>query len=163
MREGRRVSVYFITCRTANAVKIGSSGDPHLRVREIQIGCPGKVRLEAILPGSIAEEKALHRRFADHRTQGEWFNITPVIEAMIAANPAKPKDVQGAPLSDAFIARAAEEFGVTRPALAERMGITITELTAYEQGRTMSPDVRDRLEYARDYYGRKQSKLRIVA
>jgi hypothetical protein len=82
------VSVYFVTCRKANAVKIGSSLDPWSRLKAIQTGCPLPITLEAVLPGNHEEEFAFHRRFEDDRMQGEWFTITEMIEAIIAANPA---------------------------------------------------------------------------
>jgi hypothetical protein len=82
------VSVYFATCREANAVKIGSSEDPHGRMMEIQMGCPLEIKLEAVMRGGCEEEFAFHRRFAEDRIRGEWFTITPVIEAIISANAA---------------------------------------------------------------------------
>jgi hypothetical protein len=84
------VSVYFVTCREANAVKIGSSLEPHARLHEIQRGCPLELRLEAVLPGGHEEEFALHARFADIRLHGEWFTINEMIEAIIAVNPVSP-------------------------------------------------------------------------
>jgi hypothetical protein len=84
------MSVYFITCREANAVKIGSSLEPHARLREVQWGCPLELKLEAVLPGSSAQEFQFHRRFADDRIRGEWFTITDMIEAVMAANPPGP-------------------------------------------------------------------------
>jgi hypothetical protein len=84
------VSVYFITCRESKVVKIGSSVSPHDRLREIQIGCATPLTVEGVMPGGAAEERALHRNFADERIRGEWFYITPAIEALIAANPAPP-------------------------------------------------------------------------
>lgn len=81
------MSVYFVTCCEANAVKIGSSVQPLARLAEIQWGCPLPLKLEAVLPGGREEEFGLHARFLDDRIRGEWFTITPVIEDIMAANP----------------------------------------------------------------------------
>ena len=89
------MSVYFATIREQNVVKIGCSFDPDTRLKELQVGCPFTVKIEATLPGHITEEQALHRRFADDRLRGEWFTITPMIEAIMAeakkAEAARPK------------------------------------------------------------------------
>jgi acetyl esterase/lipase len=82
------VSVYFVTCREAGAVKIGSSVEPHARLSEIQWGCPLELKLEAILPGGTEEEFRYHAWFADDRIRGEWFTLTPMIETLIEQNPA---------------------------------------------------------------------------
>lgn len=79
------MSVYFATIREQNVVKIGCSFDPDSRLKEIQVGCPFEVKIEATLPGHHTEEQAIHRRFADDRLRGEWFTITPMIEAVMAA------------------------------------------------------------------------------
>lgn len=84
------MSAYFVTCREANAVKIGCSVDPHGRLPEIQAGCPLPLKLEATLPGLHAEEKDMHWRFSEHRIHGEWFTLASEIELVIAANPAPP-------------------------------------------------------------------------
>jgi hypothetical protein len=81
------MSVYFAVCREANAVKIGSSLDPFGRLPEIQLGCPLPITIEAVRPGNSEQEFELHRRFADDRIRGEWFRITPMIEAIMAASP----------------------------------------------------------------------------
>lgn len=85
------MSVYFATCREVNAVKIGSSVDPWGRLPEIQLGCPLKLTIEAILPGDAEEEFKYHAWFADDRIRGEWFTLTPMIETIIANNPATPE------------------------------------------------------------------------
>jgi hypothetical protein len=90
------VSVYFVTCREAGAVKIGYSGDPRIRLQEAQTHCPLELALEAVVPGRCEEERSFHLRFEDDRIRGEWFKINDMIEAIIAANPAptdKPKSM----------------------------------------------------------------------
>jgi hypothetical protein len=89
------VSVYFITAREVGMVKIGCAYEPHRRMTFMQTACPVGLALEAILPGAYAEEKRHHEMFAEHRVRGEWFKITPEIEALIAANqaPDKPRSI----------------------------------------------------------------------
>lgn len=91
------MSVYFVTCREANAVKIGSSLEPHTRLGELQAYCPLLLTLEAVLPGGTEEEFTFHRRFEDVRIRGEWFTITEMIEAIIAANPVGKRPEKPAP------------------------------------------------------------------
>ena len=85
------MSVYFATCREANAVKIGSSVDPWGRLPEIQLGCPLPITIEAILPGGVDEEFGYHRWFADYRIRGEWFTLCAPIELLIANNRVDPE------------------------------------------------------------------------
>lgn len=80
------MSVYFVTCRKAKAVKIGFSVDPPARLPEIQWGCPLPLTLEAVVPGTIQEEKRFHSWFADDRITGEWFRLTEMIELIIKNN-----------------------------------------------------------------------------
>jgi hypothetical protein len=82
------VSVYFITCREAKAVKIGHSVDPYGRLPEIQLGCPLPLKVEAIVAGGASEEKRYHGWFAAERIHGEWFRLTEMIETIIKLNPA---------------------------------------------------------------------------
>jgi hypothetical protein len=64
--------VYVIQC--GDMVKIGYSRNVGQRLAQIRTSNPGAVRLVATLPGGAAEEKALHQRFAEFRSNGEWFH-----------------------------------------------------------------------------------------
>ncbi|WP_409566694.1 GIY-YIG nuclease family protein [Methylobacterium sp. E-005] len=58
----------------AQYVKIGiTQRDVQHRIAGIQTGCPEKLEIYATFPGGLLLEKELHRRFAEHRRQGEWF------------------------------------------------------------------------------------------
>jgi hypothetical protein len=109
------MSVYFVTCREAGAVKIGHSVDPYGRLPEIQMGCPLPLKLEATLPGAREQEGAMHWRFSEHRIHGEWFTLAAEIELVITANPAPPPPERGpkggtpgrtnTPIKDARVAK----------------------------------------------------------
>ena len=72
--------VYLIESQN-QCVKIGWSSAPHGRASIIALHSPVLTRLIAYWPGGRDEEAALHRRFADHRSHREWFNLTgPVAE-----------------------------------------------------------------------------------
>ncbi len=69
--------VYFILDRTNEAVKIGFSCAPEMRLTEIQGLCAAKLELLGIMVGSRPLEKTLHRRFAHLRVRPrcEWFKV----------------------------------------------------------------------------------------
>lgn len=71
--------VYFITADFPDfPVKIGFTEKRNdLRSKSLQTGCPYPLRTLVIIPGTYGEERALHRRFASQRLQGEWFARTP--------------------------------------------------------------------------------------
>jgi hypothetical protein len=88
------MSVYFITCRTLNMVKIGyvdgDSRSVQTRLISLRVACPLDIALEMILPGGWEEEQSLHRHFRKDRVRGEWFWITEAIERLISDPPTPP-------------------------------------------------------------------------
>lgn len=72
--------VYLIWVEGTDKYKIGSSAYPNKRVKELQTGCPLKLRLicEKLSETPDFEEKKLHDRFADFRTIGEFFCFSPL-------------------------------------------------------------------------------------
>lgn len=82
--------VYFLTAREVNRVKIGVTRQClSARLLAFRHGSPCVLRFEATIPGDRKTEQRLHKQFATARVHGEWFTITPEIEALIAANPVK--------------------------------------------------------------------------
>ena len=86
--------VYFIEALGLDLVKIGYTEGSGKRVASVAQGCPVNCRLLRTIKGGFAVEKLLHRRFAEHRSRGEWFRLTPIREA-IAALTAADVDTQG--------------------------------------------------------------------
>jgi hypothetical protein len=84
--------VYFVGASGSPYVKIGfcKSGGIKGRLATLQIGCPLELRLLGLVSGCGRDhEQTLHNRFAATRHRGEWFLLTPEIEAVIEAS--KPK------------------------------------------------------------------------
>lgn len=141
------MSVYFITCRMVNMVKIGCAYNPRRRLDTMQCGCPVELTLEAMLKGSFVEEREYHARFDHLRVRGEWFRITAEIEEIIVANP--PPTTKSNPL---FLKRAREMQG-KRPSDrydnedARRYAEAMTAMRAEQGTRRLHADL-DALEKA---------------
>jgi predicted DNA-binding transcriptional regulator AlpA len=55
-------------------VKIGFTAGPiNYRIAGLQTGCPEQLSIYADLDGTVADERALYKRFSALRTYGEWF------------------------------------------------------------------------------------------
>lgn len=61
-------------------IKIGYSADPIRRARELGI------TLLTTMPGSVEDERRLHRRFAADRIDREWFMSSPAILGHVAGS-----------------------------------------------------------------------------
>lgn len=67
--------VYFIATATPRGrkVKIGYATNVNKRRRALQTASPVKLEVLMTIPGDMADEKLLHKQFAAHRMEGEWF------------------------------------------------------------------------------------------
>jgi hypothetical protein len=74
--------VYFIASETG-PIKIGKARSPKKRLRSLQTGYHEKLSILAWCWGGEDVEKTYHKRFADRRLSGEWFERCPEIEAEI--------------------------------------------------------------------------------
>ncbi len=79
--------IYFITARGIGLVKIGYATKPQERFHTISVHSPVDVLLERVCPGELRVEADLQGRFASARVRGEWFTITPEIEAFMDGMP----------------------------------------------------------------------------
>lgn len=83
--------VYFIGNKQEQKVKIGSSGQPiKQRFITIQSNCPFDVEILLFVEGMRTIEKYLHNMFKSDNIRGEWFRLSPEIQAFIN-NPQLPQ------------------------------------------------------------------------
>ena len=81
-RPGDRVAgrhLYLMRAGDSGALKIGRANDPARRARDLQVGCPERIQVLAILPEMGSDEHYAHQRFAHLRLAGEWFSPSPEI------------------------------------------------------------------------------------
>lgn len=80
------MAVYFIQHGEGGEIKIGTTcGNPYARMSTLQTGTPLELRLLVSIPGGVAEEVAVHERFAALRVRGEWFRPEPALLEFIAS------------------------------------------------------------------------------
>mgnify|MGYP000871082522 CR=1 FL=1 len=65
--------IYFI--QHTNFIKIGYTDNIEQRLSALQTSCPIKLKVLAIIEGSLNEEKEYHIRFSKFSSSGEWFKI----------------------------------------------------------------------------------------
>lgn len=70
---------YFIKC--GDAVKIGRTRNVSARLCDLQTSNSTQLELLGV---TFESEDAMHSRFARYRLRGEWFTLSPEIEAYCA-------------------------------------------------------------------------------
>ena len=82
--SGNRVQyVYAIRRPDIGEVKIGITVNPVARLTGLQGAHGAPLEMVLCLPGTEADEKALHARFHADQLLGEWFRESPAITAWI--------------------------------------------------------------------------------
>lgn len=66
---------YVVRLGESGPIKIGKAIDVDARIAKLQTGCPEKLHVIKVIGKNIEAE--LHRRFADYRKHGEWFDPAP--------------------------------------------------------------------------------------
>lgn len=65
--------IYFIAMPDRSRIKIGTTIRLSERLRQLCREHGDGLEVLAVIDGGTAEERALHRRFAEHRIVNEWF------------------------------------------------------------------------------------------
>lgn len=77
--------IYFVEAVGTDLLKIGfTDRDVECRLKELQTGCPHKLRVLATYDGGVAEEAALHTVFSHLRTTGEWFRMDDEVRWLVS-------------------------------------------------------------------------------
>lgn len=96
-RYGRKIGgfVYFIAPRAfqkggavsdLSVVKIGHTlGNPKDRLKSLQTGSPVPLVVLCYTRGGVDFERALHEKFAEHRSHREWFFVRGELELLLDA------------------------------------------------------------------------------
>lgn len=84
--SGEDSVVYVVEAVGLGMVKIGTTRDIEERLSDLRYAAPTGLKLLMTMPGGLREERALHRRFAEHRSHGEWFHHEPIREALEGLN-----------------------------------------------------------------------------
>lgn len=72
------MAVYFLRQGVTGNVKIGFASDITKRVKQLQTGQAQRLLIMRLVAGeTVADEKALHRRFSHLSIGGEWFRFHP--------------------------------------------------------------------------------------
>lgn len=73
--------IYFV--KHTDYVKIGYTDDICTRLSDLQISCPVKLNLLALIDGGLDDEKSYHEKFKDIHSNGEWFKYTKELEEFV--------------------------------------------------------------------------------
>jgi hypothetical protein len=75
--------IYFV--KHTDYVKIGFTDDIRNRLNHLQVSCPVKLKLLALIEGDLNEENAHHEKFKHLLSNGEWFNYTQELEEYVTS------------------------------------------------------------------------------
>jgi hypothetical protein len=82
--------VYMIRAGEHGPVKIGWTENVEFRLKALQTANHQYLRVIRLFEGGPAEERMLHRQFADQRLEREWFTFTQAMLGDVGLNETKP-------------------------------------------------------------------------
>lgn len=73
--------IYFI--KHTEYIKIGYTNDIQIRLSQLQVSCPVRLKVLGLIDGSLADEAVYHEKFKHLSTSGEWFKQTSELDEFI--------------------------------------------------------------------------------
>ena len=83
--RARTAPGYVYLIKRRHLVKIGYSKNHDQRFRSLEMQCGEKIKILAVVPGTIEQERKLHRKFREYRQLGEWFECRGEMAAFARA------------------------------------------------------------------------------
>ena len=80
--------VYFMRIDGKGHVKIGFSKDPIKRLNGFGTSTPGTPQIVGFMPGTVATEKKLHKKYMSLHVKGEWFRCKGALKDFVETLPA---------------------------------------------------------------------------
>lgn len=96
--KARRAQGYVYFLRADNTAKIGFSTNLRQRLEKLRNGNSFPVFICKIVKGDRRTERTFHKRFAEYRTRGEWFELRGSLAKFLEMH-IKPVDLPD-PLDD---------------------------------------------------------------
>lgn len=118
--------IYLVQAEAGGPIKIGTAVDPERRLDALRGSCPIPLRMLRVLEGDITEELWLHKRFAEHRLHGEWFE--PCDELVAFAN-----SDEGVTAPRRLIRDARISAGLSRADMARELGLTLSSIVRLDK------------------------------
>jgi hypothetical protein len=124
------MAVYFIRAGENGPIKIGFTNSIQSRLSKIATDCPPPVELIGFIERApIEAERALHRRFAAHRIDREWFKPAPELLGFAREHAPIPKD--DGPKWDTPLGRWIHERDISPAQLARMLGTTQAHVSRF--------------------------------
>lgn len=76
--------VYFLDAPSVNRIKIGTGIAPEDRLQAVRLMSPVPIELIGLIIGGRSREAELHKKFAEYRAHGEWFEGADYVREQIS-------------------------------------------------------------------------------
>lgn len=121
--------IYFVSAETRGDIKIGTTIRLSQRLKQLEKECGRTLSVLGVLPGSYAEEHALHAKFSHLLVDGEWFRWTPELMDFIGRECSVWDGVDEVPSTTTLI-RVSDEFAEAIKLVSSFEQVSIAEFAS---------------------------------